>query len=83
MSGFFDEGLAGVVATWMAALVTIGVWAYLVGERRFFRLAQHLLAGLGVQHLGVPLDPGEPGVDVLEGGDRGARGAGQRGEAGR
>ena len=32
MSGFFDEGLAGVVATWIAALVTIGVWAYLVGR---------------------------------------------------
>ena len=45
-SGFFDEGLAGAVATWIAALVTIGVWAYLVGERRFFQLAQHLLAGL-------------------------------------
>ena len=25
MSGFFDEGLAGAVATWIAALVTIGV----------------------------------------------------------
>ena len=34
---------------------------------------EHLLTGLGVQHLGVPLHPGEPGVDVLEGGDRGAR----------
>ena len=51
MSGFFDEGLAGVVATWIAALVTIGVWAYLVGERRFFRLAQHLLAGLATGYL--------------------------------
>ena len=53
MTGFFDEGLAGVVATWVAALVTIGVWAYLVGERRFFQLAQHLLAGLATGYLTV------------------------------
>jgi hypothetical protein len=53
MSGFFDEGLAGVAATWVAALVTIGVWAYLVGERRFFGLAQHLLAGLATGYLTV------------------------------
>jgi len=53
MTGFFDEGLAGVVATWVAALLTIGVWAYLVGERRFFRLAQHLLAGLASGYLTV------------------------------
>lgn len=51
MSGFFGDGLAGTVATWMAALVTIGVWAYLFGERRFFRLAQHLLAGLATGYL--------------------------------
>lgn len=51
MSGFFADGLAGTVATWSAALVTIGVWAYLVGERRFFRLAQHLLAGLATGYL--------------------------------
>jgi hypothetical protein len=51
VSGFFADGLAGTVATWMAALVTIGVWAYLVGERRFFRLAQHLLAGLTTGYL--------------------------------
>ena len=53
MTGLFDEGLAGVVATWVAALLTIGVWAYLVGERRFFRLAQHLLAGLASGYLTV------------------------------
>lgn len=51
MSGFFADGLAGTVATWSAALVTICVWAYLVGERRFFRLAQHLLAGLATGYL--------------------------------
>jgi hypothetical protein len=51
MNGFFADGLAGTVATWVAALVTIGVWAYLLGERRFFRLAQHLLAGLATGYL--------------------------------
>ena len=51
MSGFFADGLAGTVATWAAALVTIGVWAYLVGERRIFRLAQHLLIGLATGYL--------------------------------
>jgi hypothetical protein len=51
MNGFFADGLAGTVATWVAALVTIGVWAYLIGERRFFRLAQHLLAGLATGYL--------------------------------
>lgn len=51
MNGLFPEGLAGTAATWCAALVTIGVWAYLVGERRIFRLAQHLLAGLATGYL--------------------------------
>lgn len=53
MTGFFADGLAGTVATWVGALMTIGVWAYLVGERRFFRLAQHLLAGLATGYLVV------------------------------
>lgn len=51
MSGFFADGLAGTIATWVAALVTIGVWAYLVGERRIFRLAQQLLIGLATGYL--------------------------------
>jgi hypothetical protein len=51
VNGFFADGLAGTVATWVAALVTIGVWAYLFGERRFFRMAQHLLAGLATGYL--------------------------------
>ena len=42
---------------------------------------EHLLAVLGVQHLGVPLDAGEPAVDVLERGDRGVLGRGEHGEA--
>lgn len=51
MSGFFASGLAGTFATWVAALVTIGVWAYLLGERRLFRIAQHSLAGLATGYL--------------------------------
>ena len=42
---------------------------------------EHLLAVLGVQHLGVPLDPGEAAPGVLEGGDRGDRRRGEDGEA--
>ena len=42
---------------------------------------EHLLAVLGVQHLGVPLHAGEPAVDVLERRDRGDVGRGEHGEA--
>lgn len=51
MTGFYPDGLGGTVATWVAALVTILVWAHLLGERRIFRLAQHLLAGLATGYL--------------------------------
>ncbi|MGH2456525.1 MAG: hypothetical protein ACRDHD_09755 [Candidatus Limnocylindria bacterium] len=51
MSGFFGEGLAGTVATWVAAGVTVMVWSHLVGERRLFRLSQALLAGLATGYL--------------------------------
>ena len=44
---------------------------------------EHLLAVLGVHHLGVPLHAGEPPVEVLEGGDRGDGGGGEYVEAGR
>ena len=46
-------------------------------------VAEHLLAVLGVQHLGVPLHAGEPPVEVLEGGDGGAGGGGEHVEPGR
>ena len=39
------------------------------------------LAVLGVQHLGVELDPGQAPVHVLEGGDGRTRGGGDDGEA--
>src|SRR5207237_5412384 len=53
MSGFFETGGAGTVATWLAVLVTLGVWSYLVGERRLLRLCQLLLAGLATGYLAL------------------------------
>lgn len=51
MNGFAGADLAGTVATWVAALVTIAVWSYLAGWRRLFVLMQHLLAGLATGYL--------------------------------
>lgn len=51
MNGFLATDLAGTLATWVAALATIGVWSYLVGERRIFQLLQYLLAGLATGYL--------------------------------
>jgi hypothetical protein len=51
VNGFLGTDVAGVTATWVAALVTIVVWSYLLGERRLFQLAQHLLAGLATGYL--------------------------------
>lgn len=46
MSGFFGTDAAALVATWVAAGVTIIVLAGLLGERRLFGWTQHLFAGL-------------------------------------
>ena len=46
MSGLFGAGTADLVATWVAALVTLVVLGGLLGERRLFGWSQHLLAGL-------------------------------------
>ena len=46
MNGFFGTDTAGVVATWVAAGVTMLVLAGLLGERRLFGWTQHLFAGL-------------------------------------
>ena len=51
MSGLFSSDTAGMAGATLAALVTIGVWSYLAGERRIFRWAQHLLAGLATGYL--------------------------------
>lgn len=53
MTGFAGTGPADIVATWVAAAVTLAVLAYLFGERRLFRLAQHLLAGLATGYLAL------------------------------
>jgi hypothetical protein len=51
MNGFAAADLGGTLATWVAALATIGVWSYLVGARRIFALLQYLLAGLATGYL--------------------------------
>lgn len=51
MNGFAAGDLGGTLATWVAALATIGVWSYLVGARRIFVLLQYLLAGLATGYL--------------------------------
>jgi len=51
MSGFVGTDLAGIIATWVAAIATIAVWSYLTGARRLFVLMQHLLAGLATGYL--------------------------------
>jgi hypothetical protein len=51
VNGFAGADLAGAVATWVAAIVTLAVWSYLVGFRRLFVLLQFLLAGLATGYL--------------------------------
>jgi hypothetical protein len=53
VNGFFEAGTAGTVATWVAAVVTLGVWSYLAGERRLLHVAQLLLAGLATGYLAL------------------------------
>ena len=51
MNGFAGSDLGGTLATWVAALATVGVWSYLAGVRRIFVLLQYLLAGLATGYL--------------------------------
>jgi hypothetical protein len=51
VNGFAGADLAGAIATWVAAIVTLAVWSYLVGFRRLFVLMQFLLAGLATGYL--------------------------------
>jgi hypothetical protein len=51
VNGFAASDLGGTLATWVAALATVGVWSYLVGARRIFILLQYLLAGLATGYL--------------------------------
>jgi len=53
VNGFFGTETAGLVATWVAAIVTLVVLGGLVGERRLFGWSQHLLAGLATGFLAL------------------------------
>jgi hypothetical protein len=53
MSGFFGTTTADLVATWVAAIVTLVVFGALVGERRLVGWSQHLLAGLATGFLAL------------------------------
>jgi hypothetical protein len=53
VSGFFGTETADVIATWVAALVTLVVLGGLLGERRVFGWSQHLLAGLATGFLAL------------------------------
>ena len=53
MSGFFGTTVADLVATWVAAVVTLAVFGALLGERRLFGWTQHLLAGLATGFLAL------------------------------
>jgi hypothetical protein len=53
MNGLLGPDPAGTATTAVAALATIGTWAYLVGARRLFAVLQLLLAGLATGYLAV------------------------------
>lgn len=53
MTGFGGSDATAVAATWVAALATLVVLAGLMGERRAFGWAQHLLAGLATGWLAL------------------------------
>ena len=53
MSGFFGTTTADLVATWVAAILTLVVFGALLGERRLFGWSQHLLAGLATGFLAL------------------------------
>jgi len=53
VSGLFGGQTVDLVATWVAAAVTIVVLGGLFGERRLFGWSQHLLAGLATGFLAL------------------------------
>ena len=53
MTGLLGSEVADVVATWVAALATLVVLGGMLGERRVFSWAQHLLAGLATGFLAL------------------------------
>lgn len=53
MTGLFGDGPAEVIGTWVAAILTMVVLGYLLGERRAFGWSQHLLVGLATGFLAL------------------------------
>lgn len=53
MNGLFGSEAVDLLATWVAAIVTIVVLGGLLGERRLFGWSQHLLAGLATGFLAL------------------------------
>lgn len=53
MNGLLGTETVDVVATWVAAVVTLVVLGGLLGERRLFGWSQHLLAGLATGFLAL------------------------------
>jgi hypothetical protein len=53
VTGLVGSEVADVVATWVAALATLVVLGGMLGERRVFSWAQHLLAGLATGFLAL------------------------------
>lgn len=53
MNGLFGAETVDLVATWVAAVVTLVVLGGLLGERRLFGWSQHLLAGLATGFLAL------------------------------
>ena len=53
MSGLLGAEPVDLVATWVAALVTLVVLGGMLGERRLFGWSQHLLAGLATGFLAL------------------------------
>lgn len=53
MTGMLGSSTADLVATWVAAIVTLVVLGGLLGERRVFAWSQHLLAGLATGYLAL------------------------------
>ncbi len=53
MTGLFGDSPPEVIGTWVAAMLTLVVLGYLLGERRVFGWSQHLLAGLATGFLAL------------------------------
>lgn len=57
MDAFFDSACSGggcdALGVWVAALLTILVWSYLIRDTLFFRIASSLLVGTAIGYVGA------------------------------